>query len=163
MKILKSLWPMAAILPLLGLGTYVMSGHLSSVENEAEYRRLEALQEEAAGADEDGEEISIENAEQGSVQRFSIPCRNSWRVRGSVLKTPRMALVRVVELCFSTPRIIMHMWCASVTTASPSGCSSPVRASAICEVMRSCSWKRRANTSTMRANLLSPRIFRLGM
>ncbi|GEM_PF-4446478 len=63
MKILKSLWPMAAILLLLGLGTYVMSGHLSSVENEAEYRRLEALQEEAAGADEDGEEISIENAE----------------------------------------------------------------------------------------------------
>lgn len=41
--------------------------------------------------------------------RSSSACRNSWRVRASSRKVPRMALVRVVDPCFSTPRIIMHM------------------------------------------------------
>ena len=59
MKILKSLWPIAAVLALLGLGTYIMSGSLNSVEVETEHRLKEAEQQEAA---EEGE-ISIETGE----------------------------------------------------------------------------------------------------
>ena len=49
--------------------------------------------------------------------------RNSSRVRGSSRKTPRTALVTVREFCFSTPRIIMQRWDASMTTPTPCGCS----------------------------------------
>jgi len=47
------------------------------------------------------------------AQRWTIPfpCaseRNSSRVRGSLRKSPRTALVTVCEFCFCTPRIIMQ-------------------------------------------------------
>jgi hypothetical protein len=44
---------------------------------------------------------------------------NSERVRGSVSKVPRMALETVELRCFCTPRIIMQVWLASMTTATP--------------------------------------------
>ena len=44
---------------------------------------------------------------------------NSARVARFLRKTPRMALVMVLLLTFCTPRIIMHKWEASVTTATP--------------------------------------------
>ena len=37
------------------------------------------------------------------------------------LKAPLKEEVVVMEFCFSTPRIIMHMWRASQTTIVPSG------------------------------------------
>ena len=50
--------------------------------------------------------------------------RNSSRVLGSSRKPPRSALVIVFEFCFSTPRIIMHRWNASITTPTPAGFST---------------------------------------
>ena len=44
----------------------------------------------------------------------------------------------MTEFCFSTPRIIMQRCLASMTTATPDGCSACMSASAICVV--SCSW-----------------------
>lgn len=44
---------------------------------------------------------------------------NSALVLGSVSKEPRMALETVVLRCFCTPRIIMQVWLASITTATP--------------------------------------------
>ena len=43
---------------------------------------------------------------------------NSARVRVELSKLPRIALVVVELLCFCTPRIIMHAWLASRTTAT---------------------------------------------
>ncbi len=43
------------------------------------------------------------------------------RVRASSRKTPSIALVTVVDACFSTPRIAMHRCVPSQTTATPSG------------------------------------------
>ena len=83
---------------------------------------------------------------------------NSARVRESSLNRPRMALVVVDEFCFSTPRIAMHRCTPSSTTATPTGLSNSCTASAIWVVRRSCTCKRRAYRSVMRANLDSPRI-----
>ena len=52
------------------------------------------------------------------------PCarrRNSSRVLESSRKMPRSALVTAREFCFSTPRIIMQKWAASITTPTPVG------------------------------------------
>src|SRR5256885_470054 len=49
---------------------------------------------------------------------------NSMRVLRSVRKTPSMELVTQVAFCFSTPRIAMHRWNASITTATPCGFSA---------------------------------------
>ena len=49
---------------------------------------------------------------------------NSSRVRICVRKTPVNAEVVVIEFCFCTPRICMHMCPASITTATPSGLSA---------------------------------------
>ena len=46
---------------------------------------------------------------------------NSSRVRGSERKMPVNAEVVVAELCFSTPLICIHIWLASITTATPIG------------------------------------------
>ena len=43
------------------------------------------------------------------------------RVRVLLRKAPSIALVTANEFCFSTPRIDMHRWVASTTTATPSG------------------------------------------
>ncbi len=40
----------------------------------------------------------------------------------------------MTEFCFSTPRIIMQRCFASITTATPRGCSACISASAICVV-----------------------------
>ena len=47
------------------------------------------------------------------------------------MKMPRRALVTVREFCFSTPRIIMQKWAASITTPTPVGLSTSMMASAI--------------------------------
>ena len=49
----------------------------------------------------------------------SISRRNSFRVCGCERKLPSMQDVVMTEFCFSTPRIIMHMCCASTTTPTP--------------------------------------------
>ena len=46
---------------------------------------------------------------------------NSSRVRWLDRKTPVKADVVVADCCFSMPRICMHMWLASITTATPIG------------------------------------------
>ena len=43
------------------------------------------------------------------------------RVRALLRKAPSIALVTAKEFCFSTPRIDMQRWVASMTTATPSG------------------------------------------
>ena len=48
-----------------------------------------------------------------------INCRNSMRVLLDSRNAPSMTEVFMVEFCFSTPRIIMHMCLASITTATP--------------------------------------------
>ena len=67
-----------------------------------------------------------------------------------------MALVTVTEFCFSTPRMDMHRWVASMTTATPSGLIFSLIVSAIWDVSRSWTCRRRENTSTSRGSLLSP-------
>lgn len=51
-------------------------------------------------------------------------CRNSSRVSLLVSKHPSMQLVKVVALVFSTPRITIHRWLDSMTTATPWGCTT---------------------------------------
>src|SRR5205823_10557832 len=87
------------------------------------------------------------------------PCtslRNSSRVLASCSSAPRSALVTVLEFCFSTPRIIMQRWYASITTPTPRGSSTSMSASATWSVSRSCTWSRRANTSITRGILERP-------
>ena len=68
---------------------------------------------------------------------------NSMRVDWRVRKTPSMAEVTAFEFCFSTPRMIMQRWNASMTTATPWGCSVSMIAVAISWVRRSCTCRRR--------------------
>ncbi len=69
-----------------------------------------------------------------------------------------MAEVTALEFCFSTPRISMHMCSASITTATPRGCSTSLIVWAIWVVSRSCTWSRRLNISTSRGIFDSPTI-----
>ena len=62
---------------------------------------------------------------------------NSFRVRMSLRKVPVKAEVVVTEFCFWTPRTCMHIWAASMTTATPSGCSVYWMQSRIWTVRRS--------------------------
>ncbi len=64
---------------------------------------------------------------------------------------PVKAEVVVADCCFSMPRICMHMWLASITTATPIGESASWMQSRICTVSRSCTCSRRAKLSTTRA------------
>ena len=60
--------------------------------------------------------------------------RTSWRnsSRSSARsKSPHCAVVTVREHCFSTPRICMHMWCASIITITPRGAKAVCTASRI--------------------------------
>ena len=50
---------------------------------------------------------------------YWIKLKNSARVEETSQKSPRMHDVFMTEFCFSTPRIIMHRCCASITTATP--------------------------------------------
>ena len=47
--------------------------------------------------------------------------RNSLRVRAELRNAPEKADVVVMALLFWTPRICMHVWLASITTATPRG------------------------------------------
>jgi len=53
--------------------------------------------------------------------RLRINDRNSVRVSCSSRKQPSIDEVTAAECCFSTPRIIMHRWRASITTPTPWG------------------------------------------
>ncbi|MCY1459729.1 hypothetical protein D9M71_772250 [compost metagenome] len=68
----------------------------------------------------------------------------------------------MVEFCFSTPRIIMHMCLASMTTATPAAPVTCSIASAISRLRFSWICRRRANMSTMRATFDRPSTLPLG-
>ena len=69
--------------------------------------------------------------------RSLMSSRNSIRVRAFSRNAPSMELVTQNEFCFSTPRIDMHRWVASMTTATPSGLIFSRIVSAIWLVSRS--------------------------
>ena len=73
-----------------------------------------------------------------------------------------MAEVIAFEFCFSTPRINMHRWTASITTATPRGCSTSLIVLAIWVVSRYWTCSRRLNISTSRGILDRPTILRPG-
>src|SRR5437660_5664046 len=57
--------------------------------------------------------------DQTPLARLRISERNSLRVSCSSRKQPNMEDVTAAECCFSTPRIIMQRWRASITTPTP--------------------------------------------
>src|SRR5207247_1087240 len=95
--------------------------------------------------------------------RCPIRPRNSSRVAAESRKVPTTDEVIMTEFCFSTPRIIMHRWRASIITPTPAASIESMIASAICSVSRSCSCRRRAYMSTKRASLLTPNTRPFGM
>ena len=78
-------------------------------------------------------------------------------------KKPVKSEVVVKEFCFSTPRICIHICCASITTITPNGSKVLWMQSLICIVIRSCIWRRRAKISTTLGILLKPVIYFLGI
>ena len=78
------------------------------------------------------------------------------RVRALSRKMPSIALVTAKEFCFCTPRIDMHRWVPSQTTATPRGSIFSQDRLGDLLVMRSWICSRRANTSTSRGILLRP-------
>lgn len=60
-------------------------------------------------------------------------------------------MVGIAASAYETPRIAMHMWLASTTTATPCGASTSSIAIAICFVKRSCTCSRREYMFAMRA------------
>src|SRR5690606_16326804 len=101
---------------------------------------------------------------EGDEWRFQrIRLRNSLRVAALLRNWPSITEVTIEEFCFSTPRIIMHMCWASMTTATPAAPVTFSMASAICRVRFSWICRRRAYMSTMRATLDRPSTLPLGM
>ena len=92
-----------------------------------------------------------------------ISVMNSWRVGGCERNTPVNDEVVVAEPCFSTPRICIHIWLASITTATPIGLRASWMQSRICTVRRYCTCRRRAKLSTTRAIFERPVMYPLGM
>ncbi|MNT83720.1 hypothetical protein D3C72_2236290 [compost metagenome] len=82
--------------------------------------------------------------------------RNSLRVAALSRNSPSITEVTIEEFCFSTPRIIMHMCCASMTTATPAAPVTLCTASATWRLRFSWICRRRAYISTMRATLDRP-------
>src|SRR5574341_1468806 len=80
-----------------------------------------------------------------------INSKNSMRVAALRRNCPRMAEVTITLPGFLMPRIVMHRWAASTTTATPWGRKAFIIVSAIWLVKRSCSCGRRARSSTTRA------------
>ena len=62
--------------------------------------------------------------------------RNSRRVEESSRKAPIIWLVTIVRPVFSTPRVVIHPWLASITTPTPFGCKTVSREVAICAERR---------------------------
>ena len=87
---------------------------------------------------------------------------NSSRV-ASFSNAPLKSEVVVTEFCFCTPRIIIHMCCASITTATPRGkrvfwmqfFMSFINLSSTCSHLE--------KASTTRAILLSPVMYPFGI
>ena len=69
-----------------------------------------------------------------------------------------MAEVVITPPGFLTPRIVMQVWVASITTVTPLGSNALEIRSAICLVNRSCTCGLFAKWSTALANLESPTI-----
>ena len=72
----------------------------------------------------------------GKLPAFSIE-KYSARNDAERLKEPNIDCVVVFEPDFSTPRIVMHIWVHSTTTATPCGFKMHSIAFAICVVSRS--------------------------
>ena len=94
---------------------------------------------------------------------YLIKFINSFRVESLFKNNPVNALVVVAEFCFWTPRICMHMWEHSNTTATPFGFNVLCRQSRISKVRRSCTWSLLEKESTTRGILLRPTILPFGM
>src|SRR5438093_1510385 len=92
-----------------------------------------------------------------------ISSMNSARVSGRSRKAPSIADVTALEFCFSTPRMSMQRWIASMTTATPRGWSASFSVFAIWVVSRSCTCSRRLYISTSRGIFERPTIFLRGM
>src|SRR2546422_32612 len=92
-----------------------------------------------------------------------ISSMNSARVSGRSRKAPSIADVTALEFCFSTPRMSMQRWIASMTTATPRGWSASFSVFAIWVVSRSCTCSRRLYISTSRGIFERPTIFLRGL
>ena len=66
----------------------------------------------------------------------------------------RLVTMATPDLC--TPRVVMHWCAASITTATPRGCSTSWMVLAIWAVSFSWICRRLAKASTTRASLLMP-------
>src|SRR6266511_334064 len=93
-----------------------------------------------------------------AIQTLRLPIseRNSSRVATDSRKVPSTEDVIMIEFCFSTPRIIMHRWRASIITPTPRAPIDSMTSWEICSVSRSWSCSRRAYMSTTRASLETP-------
>lgn len=89
--------------------------------------------------------------------------KNSSLVLAVDLILPSMQLVVVLDPVFCTPRMTMHKWLDSMTTATPWGLRTSDNASATCLVRRSWTCSLRENISAIRASLERPRTRPLGM
>src|SRR5262249_34312182 len=94
---------------------------------EAQWKRHGTSRSQSATQAIAGNDVLTLEAASGCL----ISSRNSIRVRASSWKTPSIALVTATEFCFSTPRIDMQRCAASITTATPSGCTLALSVSAI--------------------------------
>jgi hypothetical protein len=82
--------------------------------------------------------------------------KNSFLVFSLFSMQPSTQLVIVVALVFSTPRITIHRWLDSITTATPCGFRTSMTAWATSLVRRSWIWRRRENMSAIRGSFEIP-------
>ena len=87
---------------------------------------------------------------------------NSSRV-ASFSNAPLKSEVVVTEFCFCTPRIIMHMCWASMTTATPRGLSVFCIQFFMSFVSLSCTWSLLEKASTTRGDVSVRDIGHVGM
>src|SRR6266487_1686880 len=73
--------------------------------------------------------------------------KNSARDRPSARSVPSIVEDTVVDPAACTPRSVMQVCSAWMTTPTPVGCNCSVSQSAICLVRRSCTWGRRVARS----------------
>ena len=106
----------------------------------------------------------------GILQRISLKSHLRFkRLRNSSLVfaldriQPNMQLVVVVAPVFCTPRMTIHKWLDSMTTATPCGLRTSLTARATCFVNLSWTCNRRENISARRASFESPRTRPRGM
>ena len=93
---------------------------------------------------------------------WRIKERNSARVAWR-RKTPSIALVTNVLPGLRTPRIVMQLWLAWITTPTPLASSLSISSSATCWVSRSCNCGCLDRLSTTRGIFESPTTFPRGM